>query len=984
MSSNLLGGLGVELYADLARLRQDMAEARKTVDSGAVAMRAAADMAAKALGALGIGLSVGAFAKWIGAAIEAADATKAFSEKAGVAAGDVAGLQLAFKQGGVGSDELVKGLGKLQKEMVEGNKAFDQLGVKTRNADGSMRSVKDVLYDAADAFSGMEKGALKGTLAQELFSKSGLGFIATLNEGSEGLREMAEFAERVGYVIDSDTAEAADRFNDNLGLLGTAADGMARTIAKEMLPTLGDLSEAFLGSATSSDYLKRVAEGVGTALRVLAKGAGTAGLFVVEVVSSIVKSVGAAGAAITSLLTGDFAGAKAIGSAWLSDMKADWVKFGGTVVDVWTGAKAGSNQMTDALGGTTAATIEQIEAARRLREEEEKAAKLAKAAAEAARKQREERQKLAQAGTEYLVGLDKQLEGMRREINLGRELTEGEKEQIKLAEQLAKGKFTLTAAERASAEAKLREMDAVRQQRAAQEELLKTMAAVAAHASKLDAARASETEKLREAVLAQREQNETLGLSAREIAERTARSYEASAAEKEWQAAIEGGNWQLEEQARLLRDRAQLTRDGVVLQEAKAAADEWKKVSDQIGQGLTDSLYRAFESGKGFFSTLWAGIKNTFKVTTLRLGVDVVMNPIKAAIGSLLGMPGLASAGGAAGGAGGVGGLGSLLGSLGSFGSGLGAGFGALFGEAGLTGAVDAGLTALGAGNIGGGLGTLAGSLGPYALGAMAIYTLAKKLDKSGTPHTGSVVAANASGLSTVMGDASQITNNLSSDVDAALRAASAGSTGTLNALASAFGLQGGYQSLAKFASDATDPSIGQFSLWNQAGTLGRVGTESEFAFYDADPQRAYGAFVGDVTRITRSALASMGLPDWALAEVNKLGAGATLDDVAALAAQLIQAKKDRDAPAAATGETADSWARSTIQYDSRSVDLLQSANDRLQAVSDAAARGAAAGEAHLAASQAGFTQLIERVERLAAAIDDMARPARLATLAEG
>lgn len=97
-------------------------------------------------------------------------------------------------------------------------------------------------------------------------------------------------------------------------------------------------------------------------------------------------------------------------------------------------------------------------------------------------------------------------------------------------------------------------------------------------------------------------------------------------------------------QAEEKRKLANLTRTGasqsVAVEEAKAAAGEWKKTTDDIERGLTDSLFRAFEAGKGFFSTLWSGIKNLFKTTALKL----IISPVSGALTGALGMSGAANA----------------------------------------------------------------------------------------------------------------------------------------------------------------------------------------------------------------------------------------------------------------------------------------------------------------------------------------------------
>ncbi|MCX7258561.1 MAG: hypothetical protein NTZ64_18095 [Polaromonas sp.] len=66
----------------------------------------------------------------------------------------------------------------------------------------------------------------------------------------------------------------------------------------------------------------------------------------------------------------------------------------------------------------------------------------------------------------------------------------------------------------------------------------------------------------------------------------------------------------------------------------QSASAEWGKFYEDVQQGLTDSLYRAFESGKGFFETFWSGIKNLFKTTVLKLAVQAVVGSVTGALGS--------------------------------------------------------------------------------------------------------------------------------------------------------------------------------------------------------------------------------------------------------------------------------------------------------------------------------------------------------------
>lgn len=165
--------------------------------------------------------------------------------------------------------------------------------------------------------------------------------------------------------------------------------------------------------------------------------------------------------------------------------------------------------------------------------------------------------------------------------------------------------------------------------------------------------------------------------------------------------------------------------EGVSLQLAKDAADEWKKTADSIYDGLTDSLYRAFESGKDFFSAFWNGIKNMFKTTVLKIGIQGVMQA--SGLGGMLGMGSAVAgtAGGGAGSLGGLGGLASLGASLGTFGTAAGYGLSAAFGGTAMT-ALSGGASMIGAGSLAGGAGMMLGAAAPYLLAAVAIGSLLK------------------------------------------------------------------------------------------------------------------------------------------------------------------------------------------------------------------------------------------------------------------
>lgn len=159
-------------------------------------------------------------------------------------------------------------------------------------------------------------------------------------------------------------------------------------------------------------------------------------------------------------------------------------------------------------------------------------------------------------------------------------------------------------------------------------------------------------------ILQLQQQAAEYGLTAAQIAENTARTWELSLAEAEKNGASAEGIDTLRQQAdayrRLadaqagLQDKKDVeTREKLAADEAKKAADEWQKSADQINQSLADALMRGFEDGKGFAESFADSLKATFKTMVLRPVIQAMMQPVSGAVnGMIYGQPGAAGSGG--------------------------------------------------------------------------------------------------------------------------------------------------------------------------------------------------------------------------------------------------------------------------------------------------------------------------------------------------
>jgi len=294
----------------------------------------------KALGVIGVSLSVTAFTMWIRGAVDAADETSKLAQKTGLAVNQVAGLKLAYEQAGAG-DSFASSIAKLSKSVVDGSKSFEAMGINVRNSDGTLKTSRQVIGEVADKFSSYRDGIEKTALAQEIFGKSGAELIHLLNGGAAALDEYDAMAAKLGLTIEESTAEQAEKFNDTLDLVSQGTKGLSTQIAAQLLPTLSSLADQFFTSMSSGDKLKNTATILSTAM----KGLYISGLAVVETFSTVGTVLGGVSAAIFAAVTGNFSGAMDIISGLKNDIASDWKTTLSEIDAAWnaTGSNAVEN-----------------------------------------------------------------------------------------------------------------------------------------------------------------------------------------------------------------------------------------------------------------------------------------------------------------------------------------------------------------------------------------------------------------------------------------------------------------------------------------------------------------------------------------------------------------------------------------------------------------------------------------------------------------
>ncbi|WP_206047035.1 hypothetical protein [Noviherbaspirillum denitrificans] len=771
-------------------------------------------------------------------------------------------------------------------------KALEALGInfntfKNLSPDQQMRTI-------AESMNKFEDGSGKAAVAMALLGK----------EGAQMLPFMKDLAETADLQakITTEQAAAADNFGDNLTKLTSSGGAWKKELAVGMIPALNIGLQAFLdvtnGTGGLREEIRRLSAD-GSIAR-WTQNAITGATYVMDafagvkrVVLSLGEIIGAVAAKLGSEFTtvaevfdavkrGDFSGALKAFEAGGVRGKAIWDGLKQTLDETWS---------EETLGQKLRARIADMAAAG--------------TAAEGVKKKldftnindKDKDKKESISDYQKLVAtLKEKISVQEMELRIDEKATDGQKLLAKVNADLENNTISLTEKEEARVRQLLDTLVVSERNVAIKREMAKA-------SNELIAVGEKEVKKVQDELEKQREHNAEIGLSKEQIADLIAEKIDLEAAsDREAAAALRAAAdyagplhdaylqyaADLERAAAAKNKLANAKRDGaakqVLADEAEEAAKEWTKFNDSVRQGLTDSLYRGFEAGKGFFKSFWDGIRNYVKTNGLKFAIQGVMSGVMGGAGAA--SAATAGAAGEAGALGNVGGIMSGIGALaGNFGSGISAGFAQLTAGVNPLSALSSALD-VGAGSLSTALGQVAGYLGPIALGIGAVVALVKHLDDSGTKHTGG--AARSDQFGTALIDARSLgfmDIATAKESEAMVSGLASSIAGILNSTAETFGKSAGYSAATAFADDTSkDGAWGALLVQKMGQTLidwdsNRQSRWAPREFNDGEAGR--NEYLAALSRSVRDALNDVGLPDWAKSMLDQLGDSPALADLA-------------------------------------------------------------------------------------------------------
>lgn len=622
--------LTIEMAANVARLRQDMDAARKTVDGAMSGIRSAANAASAALAALG----VVSFAAWskniVMSSIEGAAALNDLAIQAGVTVEALSGLAAIGKYSGQNAESIAAAMNKMTRSLssvTEESKgagfALQAMGLDVREFEKLAPDQQFMLL--AKTLDQYQDGSGKAAVAMALLGKEGAKMLPMLKD--------LALAGEIQAKTTTAQAAAADNFTDNLTRAHATSEAWKKQISMGMVPALDLATQAFLdvmnGTGGIRDEIAKLSKD-GTITRwtqstiiglsYVADGA----QFLIRVFGVLITTLGTLALGAYEIAQGNFARAgKAFSNGWAE-------------ITTMFDDKMLGQRLRDRMAEIKA-TAQVAEAAKPVLDASKLDIKAQEAAAKAAQKLAEEAAKLADSGAKLYLSLTQVDSGLSGDFldkwnslsaaySAGKlSLTELTKAQQLLLDQQP---FLKKAAE-----------DRAKLEKQINDEMAKTLAD---DWKQVDAVEAQ--------AKAQEMANATFGQGKSALAELTLAEMENQlAAIEATENVIPGYVHALELRISAQKRLIKAIKDGEVLDAnqaaAKKVADEWERTSNKINDSIVDALMRGFESGKDFTKNLRDTIVNMFKTMVLRPVVQAIISPIGAGMASAFGASGAQAAG---------------------------------------------------------------------------------------------------------------------------------------------------------------------------------------------------------------------------------------------------------------------------------------------------------------------------------------------------
>jgi hypothetical protein len=234
--------------AGVKRVNAKVATMRRNLASASKSMGGMQARVAGLVGVAGLGML-------IKSSLDSADSIAKMSDRLGIATEDLAAFQHLTQLNGESTEsfdksitKMVRTVGEFHRGLGTGKKAFEDLGISVQDLQN--KNPAEQFQIIGDKIKGMGDKSLQASVAADIFGRSGINLLNTINQGSEGFEKAKTEVEKYGLAISRVDAAKIEAANDALLRSQQAIKGVSLKATVELAPILEAIANKFTESAT--------------------------------------------------------------------------------------------------------------------------------------------------------------------------------------------------------------------------------------------------------------------------------------------------------------------------------------------------------------------------------------------------------------------------------------------------------------------------------------------------------------------------------------------------------------------------------------------------------------------------------------------------------------------------------------------------------------------------------------------------------------
>ena len=280
--------INVKIGASIGELIEGMRAGAEAVEGATLQMKGALaglnEAFETAMAPLAAFIAILQGGKFLGEAIAATvdmnkEAAK-LGRQLGISANEAGALSIAINKVHGTTEGYAAAATMLTRQIKNNEDGVKAMGVQTRNADGSLRNMQDIMVSAIDTLKGYKEGTDRNLAAQTLFGRGAANLGPILRLTSAAMEEAKAKQEELGLTITKEGQERVMAYRDAMTEANEVMEAVKVAIGNAVLPMFTALGEWFANNGVTivnvfrgaMAFLGEVIQGVGAIVGVFWDG----------------------------------------------------------------------------------------------------------------------------------------------------------------------------------------------------------------------------------------------------------------------------------------------------------------------------------------------------------------------------------------------------------------------------------------------------------------------------------------------------------------------------------------------------------------------------------------------------------------------------------------------------------------------------------------------------------------------------------------